>query len=59
MIASLTPETDIDFPIFHHTIQTCLDRLQSGADYRIWGNILQTLGSQWCEKSLEHDVRIL
>jgi hypothetical protein len=59
MIARLTPETDNDFPIFHRTIQTCLDRLQSGADYRTWGNILQTLASQWREKSPEHDVGIL
>jgi hypothetical protein len=59
MIVKLTPQTDTHFQIFHRTIQTCLDRLQSGADYRIWGDILGKLGPEWEERSPEHQVQIL
>jgi len=59
MRARLHPETDRDISTFRKAIQTCLDRLQSGADYRIWESILRNLGTKWLERSPEHDVQIL
>ena len=59
MRARLHPETDRDCLAFGKAIQTCLDRLQSGADYRIWGDTIGKLGTEWEERSPEHYVQIV
>jgi hypothetical protein len=59
MIVKLTPQSGADVAIYVRTLQNCIDHLQSGADYRIWGDILRMVGTRWCEKSQAHDVKIL
>jgi hypothetical protein len=59
MIVKLVPPTDKDALTYTRTLQSCLDRLQGGADYRVWGDMLRTLGTQWLGRSPEHDVSIL
>lgn len=49
---------DSDAEAFRLSLQNCLDRLQSGADYEIEGSILSRIGTIWCARSLHHGVRI-
>ena len=37
--------------------QLCMDRVTNGGDYKIWGSILSSVGTDWLNGS-SHDFRI-
>jgi hypothetical protein len=40
------------------TAQKCLDHLSNGADYRLWGPVLSSVGTQWLDQESGHDFVI-
>jgi len=62
MRAELIPQSNGSTEIFRRkaeqTIQHSLDRLQSGGNPILWGGVLRTIGTSWCDQSSENDMRI-